>query len=234
MMDHALPAPVRWALRPRHVAQPGSVGSCGTGSHPHRSAPVRASYPRTIPLGASTRLLSAIADPTTTTQLTTVGGEVSSYSPTYSGGFLRPCSRLTRPCAPKSVHSVPVSASSAISRASMVARKTRRRQRAPGAAALSSHVATPRFALSPQSPETSTWASYCHWTSPVAGSRAITRPRGVPTYIRPSTTMGVASKFGGLPSFGLSVASGELGPVLKVHATRSCRTLARVIWAAGE
>ena len=40
-------------------------------------APVRASYPRTSPLAGSGRLLSAIEDPTITTPLITVGGDVT-------------------------------------------------------------------------------------------------------------------------------------------------------------
>jgi len=53
----------------------------GTGSHRQRSAPVRASYARTTPLGISARMLSLIAEPTTTTSSTTAGGDVMWYTP---------------------------------------------------------------------------------------------------------------------------------------------------------
>ena len=142
-------APVRWALGPIHVCEAGSALLCGTGSNVQRSAPVRASYARTSPLAASMRLLSATADPTTTTPATTVGGEVSSYSDAKAGGFLNPSRSLTVPAAPKLVQGVPVAASSAINRVSMVARKMRSEHRESGTAALSSQRATPRFAKSP-------------------------------------------------------------------------------------
>src|SRR6267378_7944845 len=83
-------APVRCALGPFHVWKPGSFGLCGTGSNVHLNAPVRASNPRTSPLAASMRLLSATPEPTTTTPSTTVGGDVSSYSEANVGGFRRP------------------------------------------------------------------------------------------------------------------------------------------------
>src|SRR2546423_2237910 len=127
-MVHALAAPVRCAFGPIHVNDAGLFELWGTGSHVHRSIPVRASNPRTSPLAASMRLLSATAEPTTTTPPTTVGGDVSSYSDAFAGGFRRPVRSWTIPCAPKSGHGVPVSASRAINLVSIVATKTRSEQ----------------------------------------------------------------------------------------------------------
>ena len=123
---------VRCALGPIHVADAGSALFCGTGSNVHRSAPVRASNPRTSPLAASIRLLSATAEPTTTTPSTTVGGEVSSYSEANAGAFLNPFAQIHCSAAsPKSAHGDPVAASSAMSRVSIVATKIRSEQREP-------------------------------------------------------------------------------------------------------
>jgi len=94
-------------------------------------------------------LLSATAEPTTTTPSTTVGGEVSSYSEPNPGAFLNPSRRFTAPRTPKSVHGDPVAASSAISRVSIVATKTRSEHRERFGAALSNQSATPRLAKSP-------------------------------------------------------------------------------------
>ena len=71
MIDHALAAPVRHGFPGAAVA-----GFGGIGSQLQRNPPLRTSKARTTPLGISTRLLSSIAEPTTTTSSTTAGGEV--------------------------------------------------------------------------------------------------------------------------------------------------------------
>src|SRR5438552_10808405 len=143
---HELAAPLWCALGPIQVADAGSTLLCGTGSNVHRRAPVRASYPRTSPLAASIRLLSATPEPTTTTPSTTVAGEVSSYSEANAGGFLNPSRRFTVPPAPNCVHGDPVAASRAMRRVSMVATKIRSAHGERVIAVLSSQSATPRLA----------------------------------------------------------------------------------------
>ncbi len=64
MIDQALAAPLFW---------PGAGCS---GRQLQRRAPVRASKPRTTPLGMSTLVLSSMAEPTITTPSITAGGEV--------------------------------------------------------------------------------------------------------------------------------------------------------------
>src|SRR3954467_10957939 len=173
-MDHAFAAPVLCALGPSHVADAGSAGSLGTGSQVQRRAPVRASKPRTSPLAASMLLLSATAEPTTTTPFTTVGGEVSSYSDANVGGLRRPLRSCTCPRLPKSVHGAPLAASSAIKRVSIVATNTLSAHTAVGAALLSSQSATPRFAKSPNPTALSTFGSKRQRSTPVVGSSANT------------------------------------------------------------
>jgi hypothetical protein len=69
---------VRAGLPSRQVAEAGSRASWGIGSKVQRSAPVRASKPRTSPLAGARRLLSAMADPAITMSPTTAGGDVIS------------------------------------------------------------------------------------------------------------------------------------------------------------
>jgi hypothetical protein len=66
---------------PPDVGYFGAAGSRGTGSRVQINAPVRAWYPRTAPEGISTRSLSLMAEPATTTSPTTVGAEVKWYWP---------------------------------------------------------------------------------------------------------------------------------------------------------
>ncbi len=75
MTAQALPAPVRrgWPA--------GALAMSCSGSQLQRNAPVRASKPRTTPLGITARLLSSMAEPTMTTPSTTTGGEVMWYWP---------------------------------------------------------------------------------------------------------------------------------------------------------
>src|SRR5215207_774983 len=128
MTLHALAAPVVCAFGPTHDRHATSLESCGTGSHVHRNAPVRASYARTSPLAASVRPLSATAEPTTTIPLMIAGGDVTSYSDISDGLFRSDPRRSTVPAAPNPSHSVPRSASSAMRRPSIVAMKIRRAQ----------------------------------------------------------------------------------------------------------
>ena len=76
----------------------------------------------------------------TTPRLTT-GAEVIWNSPGHSSD---PVSSLIAPPVPKSVHGMPVLASSAITRASLVPMKMRARQAASTASWSSTHQATPR------------------------------------------------------------------------------------------
>src|SRR5207244_888676 len=73
----------------------------------------------------------------------TAGGDVSSYSEKSDGGMRSPLRRLTSPLSPKPAIGFPLVASSAMSRASMVAMKTRRGPIA------GFHKLTPRLAKSP-------------------------------------------------------------------------------------
>src|SRR6266581_6811809 len=91
MIDHAF-------------AAPGIPGTRAMGSQLQRSFPVRASYARTTPLGALARWLSATEDPTITRSPTTAGGDVTSYSPGYSGVLNRSRVRSTVPRVPKLPH----------------------------------------------------------------------------------------------------------------------------------
>jgi hypothetical protein len=77
------------------------------------------------------------------------GGDVTSYASNSNGATRSPRRRSTVPFVPKSRQGVPVRASSAINRASIVAMKMRRRHGASGAPSASSHVDTPRFVKSP-------------------------------------------------------------------------------------
>src|SRR5437588_150202 len=97
MTDHALAAPVEWAITPRQLSHAGSVESRGTGSQLHSSTPVRASNARTSPLAAFVRLLSATDEPVTIRPLITAGGDVSSYSSALDGALRRPWRRFTVP-----------------------------------------------------------------------------------------------------------------------------------------
>src|SRR5256885_17014407 len=74
----------------------------------------------------SVRVLSATADPTTSTSPTMAGGDVTSYSENSAGALRRPRRRLTTPRSPKPAHGDPVAASSAIRRPSTVATTMRR------------------------------------------------------------------------------------------------------------
>jgi hypothetical protein len=84
-----------------------------------------------MPDGASTRRLSAIAEPTTRVSRAMTGADVIWNSPGHSSGM--PVSILIWPLLPKSAHGMPDLASSAITRASLVPMKTRARQAAPAA-----------------------------------------------------------------------------------------------------
>src|SRR5687768_3149146 len=107
MIDQTFAAPVRRALPLRHVDQAWSVESCGIGSQVHSGAPVRTLNARTSPLAGATLLLSAIADPVTTTSPTTTGGEVISKAG-GSNGFTRSADRSsTTPFCPNSAHGLP-------------------------------------------------------------------------------------------------------------------------------
>src|SRR5687768_10959231 len=140
----ALAARVRVAAAESQVSEPGSPRRRGIGSQLHRFAPVRASNPRTVPRSRSTPRLSPIDDPTITTPLTTAGGDVTPYSPFATG----PTSsvRSIVPPAAKSWQGFPVTASSAMRRASIVGRKIRRAHAAFGWAEGSDHADTPREA----------------------------------------------------------------------------------------
>ena len=96
------------------LAIAGSSALRGTGSNSQRGAPLRASKASTRPLGESTRWLSATAEPTTTTPLTTAGFDVAATSPGHSTGLL--VGMVTVPASPKSSQGVPVFASIAIRR----------------------------------------------------------------------------------------------------------------------
>ena len=110
----------------------------------------------------------------------------------------RPVLRSTIPFTPKSEHGCPFLASRAMSCDCAVAAKIRRRHGVSIGAASSSQVDTPRFAKSLYGMLRAICGSNTHRSWPVAASSAMTRPRGVPTYMVPSTTMGVASKDGAL------------------------------------
>ena len=109
---HTLAAPVRSAPF-CHVARAGSAGSRGTGSHAQTSVPVRALYPRTTPEGISTRSLSLMAEPTTTTSPTTAGADVKWYSPGMTWSIpesrLMPAFSETWPAVPNPAQAFPVS-----------------------------------------------------------------------------------------------------------------------------
>jgi hypothetical protein len=137
--------------------------------------------------------LSATAEPTTSMPPTTAGGDVTSYSANSPGALRRPRRRSTMPPSPKPGHVAPSPASSAISRASMVAMNTRARQRAPRAAPESVQSATPRFVKSPKLLVRATPGLKRQRSRPVAASSAKTRPSGVLRYMVPPTTSGVAS-----------------------------------------
>ena len=85
-----------------------------------------------MPSGASTRTLSEIEEPTTMTPRLTTGGEVIWNSPGQSSDI--PISGLTSPWSPKSAQGMPVLASSAMTRTSLVPMKIRLRQAAFSAA----------------------------------------------------------------------------------------------------
>lgn len=116
---------------------------------------------------------------------------------------LMPCLRSIVPAVAKSAHGVPPTASSAISRASMVATKMRRRHGAPRAAAGSSHADTPREVAMAIRRFGSSSGSNIQRRAPVSASSAITRLYGVLRNSVPSTISGVASNamcaYGGAP-----------------------------------
>ena len=112
---------------PRHWRDRRSTPSWSQRIEAPARLPVRASKARTAPGGASTRRLSAIAEPTMTPPLTTTGADVIWNSPGHSSG---PVSSLTSPLVPKSAQGMPVLASSAITRTSLVPMKMRARQAA--------------------------------------------------------------------------------------------------------
>ena len=58
------------------LAESRAEGFGGSGSQLQRRAPVRASKARTTPAGMSARVLSSMAEPTTTISSITAGGEV--------------------------------------------------------------------------------------------------------------------------------------------------------------
>ena len=76
----------------------------------------------------------------------------------------------------------------------------------------------------------SSFGSKTQISRPVSGSSAITRARGVLTYMRPSTTIGVASNW----AVFLVANSGRNSPVWYVQATSSWPTFSRVIWSRDE
>src|SRR5216110_3625762 len=169
-------------------------------------------------------------EPVITSPFTTTGGDVMEYAPGAKGGIRRPAFRSTIPLRPNPAQDRPSRASSANSCDCAVATKMRRRQTAPAGADSSSHVDTPRLAKSPYITSRLILGSNTQRSRPVAGSSAITRPSGVPRYIVPSTTSGVASN-----AVGLSVLNAApVSPVRYVQAICSPPTLARVTLAAGE
>ena len=85
--------------------------------------------PRTAPETSFTRWLSSIEEPTTTTPRATTGGEVICISPRRCS--VTPAPTSTRPVLPKPAQSLPVAASSANSRRSLVFMKMRSAQGAP-------------------------------------------------------------------------------------------------------
>ncbi len=160
----------------------------------------------------------------------TAGGDVTEYAPGSNGAIRSPAFRSTTPARPNPAQGRPSRASSAMSCDCAVATKMRRRHTAAAGAVSSSQVETPRLAKSPYITSRLILGSNTQRSRPVAGSSAITRPRGVPRYIVPSTTSGVASN-----AVGLSVLNtAPVSPVRYVQAICSPPTLARVTLAAGE
>ena len=80
---------------------------------------MRASSPRTIPLGVFALWLSWMDEPTTITPFTTATGERTAYS-VMLAGLRRPARSSTVPPDPKTAHGLPSAASRAIKRASVV------------------------------------------------------------------------------------------------------------------
>src|SRR5205807_3809154 len=171
----------------------------------------------------------ATEEPVITRPLTTAGGDVMEYASGSNGAIRSPAVRSTVPSRPNPAQGRPSRASSAISCDCAVATKIRRRHAAPAGADSSSQVETPRLAKSPYDTSRLIFGSNTQRSRPVTGSSAITRPSGVPRYIVPSTTRGVASK-----AVGFSVLKrGSVSPVRYVHATARRLTLAGLISAAG-
>src|SRR5262249_1298980 len=226
--DHTFAAPVLAALPFRHDLHARSVRLFGIGSQLHLSAPVLASNARTMPLGASARSLSVIAEPTITRSPATAGGEVMWYSPGIS--FPSRFESVTCPRSPKSSQGFPVVASSAISRPSFVARNIRRPQVESGAARLSCHAATPRqVSPSPYGTDRSIFGSYCHRAFPVCGSSATTLLNGVTTNNVSQSMIGVSSNCG--VSAALLFAT---SPVRYTQATFKFEIVRRLIESSGE
>jgi len=205
-------------------------GSAGSGAQRQRSFPVLASKARTAPSGLSTRSLSAIDEPTMTRSPATAGADVSSNSPRRRM-LAMPCLRSISPAAPKPLQGCPVAASSAMSRASIVAMKMRRWHGSPALPPESRHSATPRFSSpSEYGAWRSTLGSKDHFAAPVSGSSATTRLNGVLRYIVPSATMGVASNSRLAPRPSAPVTS----PVWYSQAILSDPTFVLSIWVSGE
>ncbi len=189
IVDQTFTAPV-CSMPFSQVSCPGSP-ACGIVWKVQTSAPVLTSNARTSPGGASGRSTSAIDEPMTIRSPITAPGDVTLYSQLSCTGA-SPASRSTAPSAPKSLHGVPVTASSAISRASSVARNTRAAH-APFVAG-SAQYETPRLMyIFAYARSRSSCGSKVHSSRPVSGSSAITRFAGVVTNSRPSTTIGVDS-----------------------------------------
>src|SRR2546430_4025113 len=166
-------------------------------------------------------------EPVITSPFTTTGGDVMEYAPGSKGGIRRPAFKSTMPLRPNPAQDRPSRASSANSCDCAVATNMRRRQTA--GADSSSQVDTPRLAKSPYDTSRLIFGSNTQRSRPVAGSSAITRPSGVPRYIVPSTTRGVASK-----AVDFSVLKrGSVSPVRYVHATARRLTLGRGVSQAG-
>ena len=123
-----------------------------------------------------------------------------------------PSVRSICPLRPKLVQGVPVAASTAMSRASMVPTKMRRRHSPSARAAGSSHVDTPRDVTIARRRVRSILGSYRHRSRPVSASRAITRLHGVLRNSVPSIMSGVASKAMNPPRTDTTDLAGPIGP----------------------
>ena len=212
------------------LAWPASMPSCTSGSHVQRSWPVRASSARTVPRGAETRTLSAMAEPTTTTPCATTGAEVIWISPGHRSDM--PTSSLTSPSTPKSAQGAPILASRAITRMSLVPMKMRARQTASGGACWSTQLATPRqLKRLPGRWAVLILGSKRHFCAPLPGSRAITSLNGEHRIRLSSTKSGVVWNLMRAMTCGSRRAR---SPVRNSQARMSLPTLSGVISASAE